>query len=88
MEPQDGFEATETRRRLAQELGDVRAAIALVAGGRATRVSLSGLRFGQELLAACGDEAARRGVVLEPSWWPEDAGCDIRVVRRPENVAP
>ena len=48
---------------------------------------LAGLHFAQELLAGLSGEAAASGVVLEPHWWPEDAGCDL-VVRQADRETP
>jgi hypothetical protein len=71
----------ETRRRLASEVVEVEGAIALVASGTASRMTLSGLRFGEELARRFRAEAAAKGISLEPIPWPEDAGCDL-IVRR------
>lgn len=67
--------------RLQGEYANVRAAIALVAQGSSSRVTLSGLRFGEQLLTGLGPEARLAGVALVPSWWPDDAGCDLTVCR-------
>lgn len=52
-------------------------AIALVASGTATRVTVAGLRFGEQVVARLGAEAASVGVRLEPVFWDDDAGCDV-----------
>jgi hypothetical protein len=70
-----------TQRRLASEMAEVEGAIALVASGTASRVTLSGLRFGEPVMASFELVAARAGVLLEPIPWPEDAGCDL-IIRR------
>lgn len=70
-----------TAHRLAIELHDVEAAIELVRGGAATRVTMSGLRFAEAVIERLRDEADRAGVVLDPVYWPEDAGCDLTVRR-------
>jgi hypothetical protein len=72
---------SSVERRLAQELHELSAAIEMVAGGTADRMSLAGLRFGEQVLERLRDEAELRGVTLEPRWWQEDEGCDI-VVRK------
>ena len=54
---------------------------ALVASGGASRVTLTGLRFGDELTARFRPDAEAAGVLLEPIFWPDDAGCDL-IVRR------
>jgi hypothetical protein len=70
-------DSDETRRLIALELRNVTNAIALVASGAATRVTLAGLRFGEQVLAQLGAEAAAVGVSLEPVYWDDDAGCDL-----------
>jgi hypothetical protein len=59
----------------------VESAIALIASGAASRVTLTGLRFGEELARRFRSTAASNGLRLEPIIWPEDAGCDL-IVRR------
>jgi hypothetical protein len=71
----------ETQRRLASEITEVESAIALVASGSASTVTLSGLRFGEQVTQRFLAEAAARGVVLDPILWPEDDGCDLTVRR-------
>lgn len=71
----------ETRGRLISEVVEVEAAIALVASGSASSVTVSGLRFGEQVARRFRAEAAAKGISLEPILWPEDAGCDL-VVRR------
>ncbi len=79
--PVAALDADATEARLHSETDDVRAAIALVARGTASRVAVSGLAFGEQLLALLSDEAGAVGVELVPSWWPDDAGCDITAQR-------
>ena len=71
----------ETRRRLASEVLEVEGALALVASGTASRMTLSGLRFGEQLARHFRAAAGAKGIQLEPLPWPEDAGCDL-IVRR------
>jgi len=73
--------AEETQRRLTSEVAEVEGAIALVASGSASRVTLAGLRFGEQVARRFSAEALASGIVLEPIPWPEDAGCDL-IVRR------
>ena len=68
-------------RELDRELAEVEAAIALVRSGGAAEVSLTNLRFGEEVLRQIRARGADRGVRLEPLPWPEDTGCDIDVRR-------
>jgi hypothetical protein len=52
-----------------------------VASGSASRVTLTGLKFGEQMARRFRAEAHLKGVALEPLPWPEDAGCDL-IVRR------
>ncbi|MGD0019739.1 MAG: hypothetical protein ABSD62_10835 [Candidatus Limnocylindrales bacterium] len=71
----------ETRRRLTSEVAEVESAIALVASGAASRITLSGLRFGEQIARQFQANAESKGLRLEPLPWPDDAGCDL-VVRK------
>ena len=71
----------ETRRRLTSEVAEVEGAIALVASGAASRITLSGLRFGEEVAKRFRADAQSKGVRLDPLPFPDDAGCDL-IVRR------
>jgi hypothetical protein len=68
-------------QKLMGEVADVEASIALVATGVASRVTLTGLRFGQQVAERLSASAARQGVHLEASFWPDDTVCDIQVSR-------
>jgi hypothetical protein len=76
--------------RLASEVADVRASIALVHSGVATSVTLTGLRFGQQLAQSLRNAAASQGVTLEASFWPEEESGDLRVgiIGRPAGDSP
>ena len=71
----------ETRRRLTSEVAEVESAIALVASGSATRITLAGLKFGEEVARRFRADARSKGVRLDPLPFPEDAGCDL-IVRK------
>jgi hypothetical protein len=71
----------ETRRRLTSEVAEVEGAIELVASGSASRITLSGLKFGEQLARRFQADAQSKGVRLDPLPFPEDAGCDL-IVRR------
>ena len=71
----------QVAHRVEREINEVRAAITMVASGAATSISLNGLHFGDVLLERLRTTATEQGVVLEPRWWPFDAGCDITVRR-------
>lgn len=65
--------------RLASELADVEASIQLVSTGVASRITLTGLRFGRQVATRLRTSAARRGVDLDASFWSEDTISDILV---------
>ena len=65
--------------RLASEVADVDAAIALVRSGVATEITLTGLRFAQRLADSLRAAAASEGVHLKASFWPEDDLGDLRI---------
>ena len=67
---------------LRRELDLVSSAIWLVASGGTPGVTLIGLAFGSAVLAGSAHAAHTAGVVLEPIWQSDLAGCDIRVCRR------
>jgi hypothetical protein len=71
----------ETRRRLTSEVAEVEGAIELVASGSASKITLSGLKFGEQLARRFSMDAQSKGVRLDPILFPEDAGCDL-IVRR------
>ena len=79
--PAASEDADETRRRLTSEVAEVEGAMELVASGGASRITLAGLKFGEQLAGRFRAEAQSKGLRLEPILWPEDAGCDL-VVRR------
>jgi hypothetical protein len=67
--------------KLAGELADVEASIALVSTGVATRVTLTGMRFGRQVRDRLQPAALRQGITLEASFWPEDDICDVSVAK-------
>ena len=83
MEPQHLGRLDGAELQLAGELADVEAAIALVAGGTVSAVTLTRMRFGRQLADHLEPEARRVGVHLDTTFWPEDSACDIHV--RPES---
>jgi hypothetical protein len=68
-------------RILDRELDLIRAAIAMVASGAAPRVSLSSLRFGDQLLEAARQLAIPARVRVVPLWTSADAGTGLAVER-------
>jgi hypothetical protein len=79
--PTPSSDPDETRHRLASEITEVESAMALVISGSASRVTLSGLRFGEQLARRFEADARANGLRLDPILWPEDAGCDL-IVRK------
>ncbi len=79
--PTTSRDPDETRHRLASEITEVESAMALVASGAASRITLSGLRFGEQLALRFEADARANGLRLDPILWPEDAGCDL-IVRK------
>jgi hypothetical protein len=69
----------QTLSLLTSEVSEVESAIQLVASGQATRVTVTGLRFGEALAARFDAEARTRGIQIEPLPWADDAGCDLLV---------
>ena len=72
-------ERAAARGTLDHELCLVDAAIALLADGSAARVTLTGLRFAERILATAAIPARLQGVVIRPIWRGDGAGCDIAV---------
>ncbi len=68
-----------TERSIEREMDLVAGAIGMVAAGAAPTVTLVGLDFGPAVAMASADAATAAGVVLEPLWLPDEAGCDIRI---------
>jgi hypothetical protein len=68
-----------TERSIEREMDLVAGAIRMVAAGSAPAVTLVGLDFGPAVANASAAAARAAGVVLEPLWLPDEAGCDIRI---------
>jgi hypothetical protein len=66
-------------RTLQAETALIRDAIELVASGGSHRVTVAGLRFGDELLEQTRAMAATRGLRLVPRWSADEAGVDLVV---------
>ncbi len=67
--------------QLAREMTLVESAIAVVATGRARRVHLGGLAFGDALVEHARAVAARCGVRVVPAWRTDEAGLDLEFER-------
>jgi arginase family enzyme len=80
----DGNERADTRiaRTLHVEADLVRGAIDLVASGGSDRVTVAGLRFGEELLERARRQARERGVRVVPSWSIDEGGMLDLVIER------
>ena len=69
-----------TSRRIELEMNMVRDAIVAVASGASRRITVGGLRFGEQLLAAATDLATQKGVTVHALWSDgSDGGADILV---------
>ena len=69
-------------RALEREMEMVRSAIQMVAAGRSPRVTVGGLRFGEELLEAAASYASAAGVRLVPVYTSDERGADIVVEKQ------
>jgi hypothetical protein len=63
-----------------RELDLVESAIDFVLSGASRRVTVAGLRFGRQILAAPTIDRFRGRVRLEPLWRFDGSGCDITVL--------
>lgn len=63
----------------------MRAAIELVAGHGARRVTIHAVA-GAQILAAARILARSAGVTVEPIWWADHSGCDIVISAGPAVV--
>jgi hypothetical protein len=68
-----------TQRLIDREQDLVQGAIALVAGRGSRRVTVTGLRFGEELLPVVVEAGRSKGVTVRPIWSFEDGLCEIVV---------
>jgi hypothetical protein len=77
----------EDARTLEREMRLVREAIAVVADGVSPRVTVAGLRLGEQLLDPGRRLAAEAGVRLVPLWHADEAGVDIAIEREADERA-
>lgn len=68
-------------RTLEMELGIIHDAIAMVAGGGSPRVTVSSLRFGEQLIEPARIMALQAGVHIVPQWTADESGAAIVVER-------
>jgi hypothetical protein len=80
-----GQPSTPDVAHIGDALNSIRAAIEVVQEGAADRVIVQVLTC-EQILPAARALGRAAGVVVEPSWWPDDEGCDIviRAERSPE----
>jgi hypothetical protein len=64
---------------LDRELGLIADAIALVSSGGSKRVTLSNLRFAEQLLSEAEQMAATAGVIVRPLWSTDESGLDLSI---------
>lgn len=67
---------------LEHELELVRGAIAMVASGGSRRVSLGGLRFGEQLLEPARRLALEARVRVVPLWTTDEGGAGLAIERQ------
>lgn len=75
------FDAGLTRLTLEHELQLVDEAVAAVASGHFTRVTVAGLRFGDELLPRTRALAEAQGLTVRPLFHNDEHGVDLMVER-------
>ena len=61
----------------------VREAIAMVSDGKAPRVDLAGLHFGEAMLEQATSWATAAGVGLRPLWRADEGGVDLAIEAEP-----
>ncbi len=70
------------RRAIERELNLVNGAIELVASGGSRRVTVAGLRFGEQLLSQIEPLARASRVNVRSLWSPNGPHCDIAIEAR------
>ena len=80
------IEATDEpiAQTLEHEFDLVRSAIALVASGGASSVSLGSLHFGEELIKAAGRLALASRVLIRPIWSADESGAGLAFEKMPD----
>ena len=81
MDDSVGDEGGLAVKALAREVELVRNAVAMVATGGVPRVSLAGLRFGDQMLRVARQMAEAEGVRVRPLWTADEAGIDLCIER-------
>ena len=66
---------------LRREMQLIRDAVLMVESGASSRVTVSGLRFGEALLGPARSLAAEHGVGIAPQWSADEVGVDVSVER-------
>jgi hypothetical protein len=69
---------------LEHEFDLVRSAIALVASGGASTVSLGSLHFGEQLIEAATRLALASGVRITPLWSADESGAGLSFEKMPD----
>jgi hypothetical protein len=78
---QPSLDTDTVRARLDHEHRLVSEAIFLVSSGASPRVTVAGLRYGEQILEAVRPLAAARRVRLIPIWTTDESGADVQVER-------
>jgi len=79
----DVFDARLTSATLEHELRLVDEAIDAVSTGRFPRITVAGLRFGDEILDLARDRASAHGLIVRPMFHTGEHGADLVVERAP-----
>lgn len=77
----DRFDASLTSSTLEHELRLVDEAIDAVGSGRFARITVAGLRFGDELLDQARDRAMAHGLTVRPLFHTGEHGADLIIER-------
>jgi hypothetical protein len=81
MDPTERQTEARIEGTLRSESDLIRDAVKLVASGGSARVTVAGLRFGDQLLEQAREMAEGRGVRVVPSWSADEVGVDLVVER-------
>jgi hypothetical protein len=74
-----GSGSADVQRSIDREVDLVMSAVNLVASGGAPSTVVAGLRLTDSVIEIVRPMAARRGVVIEPLWGPDETTSDVRV---------
>lgn len=73
----------QIRDAIDREVELVEGAIAMVASGASTAMTVAGLRFGEAVLKVVLRDHPGLAISITPLWRTDESGCDIRVTKPP-----